>query len=450
MKRQLLIPTLLSLLLLVFAAGIFFIASKISENKNEGLYDYVPEEANLILQINSQEIIKEGAYRLFFDQNDLEFIEEISLDGKRTPSAINPEIAPIVFTELWEGKLAAFCVFGIHHENTFRNKCEKWVEEKKIVAFSSNAEIGVVCMKGEKIETIQNHLDHIAEKNINEISDRFQLIEKFDAKALLNGYIEKVNLNNASFIEQNVIQLDHEAGNQLTVKYQANGKIDPKDDFDVYALTPKNFHSTFLIPSDLNRNDSLPKVKSVSINYGGTKINGLMNVNLNLELYLSTDPKKFKEFLFKIFDKNGIEHTNNNKVDTITWMNTHLLMREEGNGILLYGKDNEPELIKQEDVALVRIKGSPEYLSTIEGNTSILNVMLQSFAKIQIEQIQAWTKNIRTIEGEIMIEQNGAQGELHLQMKDGKDFFKESLRLISNNQPKETQSDDGSAATDGE
>ena len=49
-----------------------------------------------------------------------------------------------------------------------------------------------------------------------------------------------------------------------------------------------------------------------------------------------------------------------------------------------------------------------------------------------------------------MLGESGATGSITLQMKEGKDFFKESLKLITKNQPKETKSDDESATTDGE
>lgn len=264
-----------------------FIATHFVLESNKDIYALIPEESDLVIEINTRNFINEIAYQRVFHEDY--FHQKIVREEHAEPMqdiGVDPFSSIVVFREQWASKSLWMVCLGITNEATFEKTMNSELDGFHYKMKDGFALIQLTPYHDQV--AVETHMDDILNGKVKSFKDRFDLTELFERSKEINCYIvPSADADNNQVLSGN-ISFDF-----LTDKIQIDGDFTPVSGFSetpsvAYAL---NEEAPFSLRSSLNlvktiywfsedKIEGLPSYSQIAIDYEGMNL-FMVDENLN-------------------------------------------------------------------------------------------------------------------------------------------------------------------------
>lgn len=210
------------------------------------IYSYIPQESDIVIEVNSRNFIGEMMYQRIFNQNYVK--ERVEVEETDIPSGIDYFSKIVLFREVWADESVWVCVVGIENEKDFKNFVQTKIAEPHLVTSDGYAVIQLTSSDNQA--QLDEHLKNIAEKKIKPFSSRVDLNKYFDKEKEINIYMIPQTSN---------------ANNQLIDGYMNLDFHQDHIDIDGEFNTVSNFNDTKGIVYPLNEDAALSIRSSLNV-----------------------------------------------------------------------------------------------------------------------------------------------------------------------------------------
>lgn len=180
-KKYLALITLMSMFPICWIIGKNFV----TEAKTD-IYGYIPQESDIVIEINSRNFISEIIYqRIYNEEYVLNKVEVQESDVEET--GIDYFSKVVLFREKWAEDNVWIAVVGVKNKKAFKKYAQNKVGDLKIEFGKSHAIIQLTASKNQ--EKIDEHLKNIASQNIKPFTARVDLKKYFKKDKEINCYM---------------------------------------------------------------------------------------------------------------------------------------------------------------------------------------------------------------------------------------------------------------------
>ncbi len=419
--------------------GLYFSMKLLYRHDSLNLLEYVPDDAQSVIEINSRSIIEESLISVLIASKDAETIEKIGelikkevykKAGKGKGISINPMAECVFFTVTRSGIVYNGVVYEINNIRSFDRQIKKLNPKKKYAW--RNDKVGVIISSSNKNINIENTakslISEVKKHNSTTSFTNDGLIKfKFKNQKLINDklYDElKMELN----AEDNTLDLKGEIVGLEIEKKELTKKIKPKNLHFSFAQVPKDLNDTIIgLVKSIGLN--IPKISSFSMNFNGSKL-FLMNssflfypeteILLNFEENFSIDSlKNNDQFLQNV----GI--TFNGQYFIIE--SEKLYLKQISENSIYLGSNPHPEFISSNN-NIVEISGDLTRLTNLEASF-LIGAAIQS--RPEFQALKSFAESSKHVQIYITPSQNNKailKGEILF--NEGKSSLNELIKLI--------------------
>jgi len=262
---------------IVFFIGNYFILQSTTE-----IYEFIPQESDIVIEVNSKNFIKEIVYQRIF--NEAYFKKKFPptkdkhlLDEAPIQTGIDVFSQLIFFRESWSNEDIWFFLVKIQNKKQF----EEFLIEKNLdlpKSFSSNEKFCILQLTASTNQVeVEEHLKNIAEKNTKSILSKIDIEAKFDPKNEINAYISP---SNSKHIIDGFLYMNFDVD-----KIKISGEFSPinkEEKIEFIKYQPEN-EKALTLRSSLNllnsiylfnetKLDNLPEYSQLAFDYDGVKM----------------------------------------------------------------------------------------------------------------------------------------------------------------------------------
>ncbi len=174
---------------------LFFIADFFILDSNPKIYSLIPQDADIVIEINTKNFIQEVAYQRIF--NEPYFLKKLPKDNEdnlmdrdNLDVGLNPYSQVIIFRENWADANIWFGIVAINNKTKF----EKFLKDK---GYTFNVEYAdnyaVIKLSNKNNEEILSHQKNIAQFKIKSFDAKVDLSKVFNTHNELNIYVAPKN-----------------------------------------------------------------------------------------------------------------------------------------------------------------------------------------------------------------------------------------------------------------
>lgn len=266
-----------AVLILVFPIARFIASSFMLEPSNE-IYAYIPQESDFIVELNTQNFIKEMAYQRIY--KEAYFMDRVYPETDEEPekkfvdTGIDLFGKVILFREEWVNETIWFAILKYTDEDLVRTFL---TEQAADVHFEFGTDYLIAQLTpSSNQEKVDEHLKKVSKKEVKAFTERVNLANLFDPQKEINCYVIPRNTPSNQIIE-GYFSFDF-----LTDHIAIEGALTPVPNFDeippaAYALDTEKALS---LRSSLNllnsiywfnkeKIDNLPQYKQMALDYDG-------------------------------------------------------------------------------------------------------------------------------------------------------------------------------------
>jgi len=263
------------IILLIFPIS-WFIGKNFITDGDAAIYSYIPQESDIVIEINSRNFIGEMMYQRIFNQDYVK--ERVEVEKEDIPTGINYFSKVILFREVWANESVWICVVGVENEQDFEKFVATKISEPHIVTNDGYAVIQLGPSSNQ--EQLDEHLANIANKKIKPFSTRVDLSKHFNKEKEINVYMipQTSNANNQlidGYLNMDFHQDHIDIGGEFNV---VSGFNDKKG-----IVYPVNEEAALSIRSSLNvfnsiwwfnseQIENVPQYDQLALDYDGMKI----------------------------------------------------------------------------------------------------------------------------------------------------------------------------------
>ena len=282
-----------SIILLCFLWAAFLITqlfSKEPEHKNEY---FVPKSSTFAVKLNSKKIMNKALFKILFEGRDEKIIQKIQ-DALSKPSEKNKNIGidflseVVLFTSPFKNGKLVVASINLTNTSDFKTNIPKLLDSKTVIETIDNVGFILTYLSKTDQKAIEKReILNYFKTTIKPLSNNFKSIFKNDNKN--DCFLESVSKGNlfgksTSFISSDIQMSFNENGINLIGNLGISQNKYANVTSPEKILIPKanNFYfSSGIIPKSLQDSISsfakqiglnLPKLKSISMNYGGLNI----------------------------------------------------------------------------------------------------------------------------------------------------------------------------------
>lgn len=300
LRKYLAILFLMTLFPLVhFVASHFIIAA------SDDIYNHVPQESDLVIEINTRNFINEVAYQKLF--NEEYFNRKIfpPTDKEERPAEFNVGIdffsKSVLFREVWSNEIIWVGVVKYTDKKKLQEFIDRDFGDSKIFYGKEYAVIQLRPSANQ--ERLDEHMNEIAQCKIKSFTERVQLKEVFDPEKELNVYFFHESIHSDAKLIDGYLNIDF-VGPEITI----GGEFIPTADIEnspsiAYEV---NEDVAFSMRSSLNlfnslfwfsreKFDSIPKYHQMAFDYDGVHI-FLCDKNLEYQYPMKSFPELQMQF----------------------------------------------------------------------------------------------------------------------------------------------------------
>jgi hypothetical protein len=393
------IKTLLtSLVLLAFLWVAFFITqliNKAPEHKNEY---FIPDNATFAIKLDSRKLVNKTLYTLLFEGRDEQTIKKIqeiisTPREQRKSLGINFLSDAILFSNPFKNGKIVIVSVNLSNPSNFENNIPELLNQNQVVKVIDNVGFILTYISPDNQENIdKKEITTFFAKNIEPLSNntnsRFKMIKEdgsfFQSYSKGNLFGTSTCFNSSNF-QFNLIENEIGMNGEFGISPNKNSNVLVADKI----LTPKKgyFHfSSGIIPKSIQDTISsyafkagidIPKLKSISLNYGGINIkmnNEGMSVLPDMDLLLEFSSNySISNFLKQdtLLSKIGGKVANNILVIS---GKKYFVNQLNAKTIAISGSENLA-IVSNKKSELFGIKGNVSSLLKIEGGGMIVSLL---------------------------------------------------------------------------
>lgn len=180
-KKYLALITLMSLLPICWYIGKNFV----TEAKTD-IYGYIPQESDIVIEINSRNFITEIMYqRIYNEEYVMNKVEVKETDVAET--GIDYFSKVVLFREKWADENIWVAVVGVNNKEAFKAYAKERIGDL-IIEFGEKHAI-IQLNESKNQAKMDEHLKNIASRNIKPFTARVELKEYFDPEKEINCYL---------------------------------------------------------------------------------------------------------------------------------------------------------------------------------------------------------------------------------------------------------------------
>jgi hypothetical protein len=325
---------------LLYIIAVFFILKP-----NPAIYSYVPQDADIVIELNSKNFIREiGFQRIYNEDYFLRKIpssdEESLIEESPLNTGINFFSQLLIFRENWVDEEIWYSVLKIDNQKDFN----AYLESKQMVfekCYSGNYVV-IQLTKSEQQKKVSEHLHKIANKEVKTFNSKVSLSEVFSSDNEINIYIAP---NNSKHIIDGYLYL-----NFLEDKIVINGHFTPisQNEEIPFIAYKEESELAFSLRSSLNLFNSLyifnnqtlenlPEYNQLSMDFNGTKM-----LTSNETIPLIAYPKL--NLQFDIYDadiwNNYLTELNQTEGLNVDYMNQKISLNTDAKSVIKYNLDD--------------------------------------------------------------------------------------------------------------
>ncbi|MCG8578175.1 MAG: hypothetical protein MI810_25070 [Flavobacteriales bacterium] len=328
------------LLVILFIVSLYpiihFTALHFYLNADDEIYEHIPQESDIVIEINCRNFVQEIMYQKIFNEDYFQeklFPPDEDELGKRPINldiGINVFSKIIILREQWAEEDVWLAIF----EYTNKTALQKFIEEEVGEASIAYGDTYAVAQinRSTTESSLDEHLQKIADGDVKPFSDRIDLKTYFDPNKEINVYL----LHDAGTSHAKLID-GHLHYDFLHDRISVSGEFTPVSDFagtpaiayemnDDVAMSIRSsislFNSLYWFGKD--RIDDIPEFRQLAFDYDGVNIM-LCDKNLDYPFPFKTfpdmdvhfdfdDPQPWNDFLQAMVDDGEV------KLDTTTKM----------------------------------------------------------------------------------------------------------------------------------
>lgn len=332
------------MLVILFLVAIYpivhFVAIHFYLNADTNIYKYIPQDSDIVIEINSRNFIKEVMYQKIFREsyfNETLFPPEDAL-GRRPTNlnvGINVFSKVIVVREQW-AEVDVWLAIVEYNDKAALQKSIGGENSGSKIFFGD--EVAVIHLNArETIDGLDDHLQKIAAGEVKSFTERVDLVDYFDPDKEINVYLLHDSGNEHTQLLDGRLSYDF-----LADRIDVDGEFTPVSGFEstppiIYemnedaALSIRSSISLFnsLYWFGKNRIENLPEYNQMAFDYNGVLIT-LCDMKLDLpfpakqfpEMQLRFDVQDTNEW--RQFIDNLVESGQMNVDTTVNMLSTNL------------------------------------------------------------------------------------------------------------------------------
>jgi hypothetical protein len=325
---------------------LFFIADFFILNSNPKIYRLIPQDADIVIEINTKNFIQEVAYQRIF--NESYFLKRLPKDNEdnlvtsdNLDFGINPFSQVIIFRENWADNNIWYGIIAIKNKPKF----ETFIKEsgyKFNIEYADN--YAIILFKDKNNPEIVNHQQKMSQYKLKSFDSKIDLSEIFNADNELNIYIAP---KNSKDIIDGYLHFNFEKDRVTTSgtftpvgKTQDISFINYELNNDV-ALSLRSslnlFNSVYLFNKNISLKN-LPQYSQLCIDFDGTTLK-----TLHSDIPIIAYPEL--NIQFDIIDslnwRNYLNDLNNNNTFIVDSINHQLIVNAESQSFLNYDLNHQ-------------------------------------------------------------------------------------------------------------
>lgn len=335
---------------------LFFIADFFILDSNPKIYSLIPQDADIVIEINTKNFIQEVAYQRIFNEsyflnrlpkdNEDNIIESNNLDF-----GINPFSQVIIFRENWADKNIWYGIVAIKNKNKF----ETYLKDKDYhfnVEYTAN--YAIILFSETNDTDIISHQQKMAQYELKSFDSKIDLSEVFNTDNELNVYLAP---KNSKDIIDGYLHFNFEKDRVTTNgTFTPVGKTEdiPFINYDLNnekALSLRSslnlFNSVYLFNKSIALNN-LPQYSQLCIDFDGTTLKTshsdipiVAYPELNIQFDIE-DSLNWRNYLVNLNDSNVfIVDSNNHQIIINTESQSFLNYGLNHQTFNIYQKENE-------------------------------------------------------------------------------------------------------------
>ena len=298
---------------------ILILGSKLLLKPTQKIYAFIPEDSEIVIEINLQNFVKEIAFQKVFNtQNEeLALLEEISADEikKLLNSGIDVNSKAILFCEKWTDNYIWYAVLTIDNKNKFSDFAAEKELENEVHYVNNYALIQLNHHVNQ--EMVSAHIQDILQQKVKSILSSDKITHDFNDENEINAYI---NIENSTHFNEGCISLNFmknkidlsgffhpKASNEQlnTIEYESDKNL-------AFSLvTTLNLLNFFDFIHDGNKKKT-PNYNQLALNFDGTILkttNNAIPVDIYPDLNLSIgidNRKSWEDYLIELSNEESI------------------------------------------------------------------------------------------------------------------------------------------------
>jgi hypothetical protein len=174
---------------------LFYIADFFILDANPKIYSLIPQDADIVIEINTKNFIQEVAYQRIF--NESYFLKRLPKDSEENlvesdnlDFGLNPFSQIIVFRENWADKNIWYGIVAIKNKSKF----ESFIKDKGYqfnIEYADN--YAIILFSNQKNSDIITHQQKMAQYKLKSFDSKIDLSEVFNTNNELNVYLAPKN-----------------------------------------------------------------------------------------------------------------------------------------------------------------------------------------------------------------------------------------------------------------
>lgn len=267
------------LLMLTFFPLVAFIATHFVLESDKTIYNYIPQESDIVIEINTRNFIREIMYQRIYNENY--FHEKIVREEHAEPiKDIGLDIfsSVIIFREQWAESNMWMVLAGYTDETLFKSFLEEQIPGSHACFGDDFVLIQLTPFSDQAV--MDDHMKKIMNGEVKSFRHRVNLCEVFDRNKEINCYITPQNANEKNQLLDGVVSLDF-----LNDQIKISGEFTPVSGFaeNTPVAYKLNSEAPFSLRSSLNILSSvhwfnmdhikgLPEYSQMAIDYHGVHL----------------------------------------------------------------------------------------------------------------------------------------------------------------------------------
>jgi len=289
-------------------------ASKVVLNQNFSIFDHVPSESDLVLEVNTKNLFKEVIYQKIYNSVKIETDEYEEEYNTFQNSGINFFSKLVVFREHWANEPVWFMLISIDNQKKFETFSKDFMQYNTVTFFKNYALLQLNAVNDSIQNQVDSHIENIKNRKVKSARSKPMIADNFSNDNEINIYLK---MSKSEFITDGYFNInffiDHiKVLGQFTPVAKSTPvlaiKHSLKPDKAFSLRSSLNLFNTLYLFNDVKL-EKLPDYSHLSFDYDGATlltvneeipIHTYPNLSLNLGINNPDEWQKYLDRMVKV------------------------------------------------------------------------------------------------------------------------------------------------------